>query len=104
MAFEDQRKHMYNPLPTRQQILKSLEEEEFDILVIGGGATGSGVALDAVTRGSSKMYGFVVSVHTCETVHRLSSYACKFVMFRFEFIFSVCFAGYCNVLKGFVEN
>lgn len=50
-AFEDQRKCMYNPLPPRQEILKSLEEEEFDILVIGGGATGCGVALDAVTRG-----------------------------------------------------
>jgi len=26
-------------------------EDEFDLLVIGGGATGPGVALDAVTRG-----------------------------------------------------
>ncbi|XP_076452540.1 glycerol-3-phosphate dehydrogenase, mitochondrial-like [Babylonia areolata] len=51
IAFEDQRKYMYNPLPPRQDILQSLEEEEFDILVIGGGATGTGVALDAVTRG-----------------------------------------------------
>ena len=42
---------MFNPLPARQDILKSLEEEEFDILVIGGGATGTGVALDSVTRG-----------------------------------------------------
>lgn len=54
MAFEDQRKQMYNPLPPRKDILKSLEEEEFDILVIGGGATGTGVALDAVTRGKFK--------------------------------------------------
>lgn len=51
MAFEDQRKMMYNPLPTRQEILQSLQEEEFDMLVVGGGATGTGVALDAVTRG-----------------------------------------------------
>ena len=42
---------MFNPLPTRQDILQSLEENEFDILVIGGGATGTGVALDSVTRG-----------------------------------------------------
>lgn len=27
------------------------DNEVFDILVIGGGATGTGVALDAVTRG-----------------------------------------------------
>ena len=27
------------------------EGEEYDLLVIGGGATGSGIALDAVTRG-----------------------------------------------------
>ena len=26
-------------------------EEEFDLVVVGGGATGSGVALDAATRG-----------------------------------------------------
>ncbi len=28
--------------------------QEFDILVIGGGATGCGVALDAVSRGTSE--------------------------------------------------
>ncbi|KAH7714274.1 Protein T25G3.4 [Aphelenchoides avenae] len=39
------------PLPTRQELLKGLKEEEFDVLVIGGGATGAGVALDAQTRG-----------------------------------------------------
>lgn len=42
---------MNNPLPTREEILNSLENDLFDILVIGGGATGTGVALDAVTRG-----------------------------------------------------
>lgn len=42
---------MNKPLPPRQEILNSLRDEEFDILVIGGGATGTGVALDAVTRG-----------------------------------------------------
>ncbi|KAL8868742.1 MAG: hypothetical protein Q9174_004781 [Haloplaca sp. 1 TL-2023] len=30
---------------------KSQEEEPYDLLVIGGGATGAGIALDAVTRG-----------------------------------------------------
>lgn len=39
-------------LPSRAAQLKALQETpEFDILIIGGGATGSGVALDAVTRG-----------------------------------------------------
>lgn len=27
------------------------EDEEFDLLVVGGGATGAGVAVDAATRG-----------------------------------------------------
>jgi glycerol-3-phosphate dehydrogenase len=27
------------------------EEEEFDLLIIGGGATGAGVAVDAASRG-----------------------------------------------------
>ena len=31
--------------------LKNLKTEDFDVLVIGGGATGSGCALDAATRG-----------------------------------------------------
>lgn len=42
-----------NDLPTRAEQLKSLEETpEFDVLVIGGGATGCGVALDSVSRGT----------------------------------------------------
>jgi heterodisulfide reductase subunit A-like polyferredoxin len=39
------------PLPTRAEQLKSLREEQFDVFVIGGGATGTGCALDAATRG-----------------------------------------------------
>ncbi|MDN5864909.1 MAG: FAD-dependent oxidoreductase, partial [Gammaproteobacteria bacterium] len=37
----------------RAQNLARLERESFDLLVIGGGATGAGVALDAATRGLS---------------------------------------------------
>lgn len=38
-------------LPPRQQQLAALQNtEEFDVLVVGGGATGVGCALDAVTR------------------------------------------------------
>jgi len=42
--------------PPRKELLQKLSrsgnsQEEFDLLVIGGGATGAGVALDAVTRG-----------------------------------------------------
>lgn len=41
-----------NPLPSRTVQLQTLSStKEFDVLVIGGGATGCGVALDAVTRG-----------------------------------------------------
>ncbi len=35
----------------REQAVGQLKENNFDILVIGGGATGSGIALDAATRG-----------------------------------------------------
>ncbi|CAJ0946480.1 unnamed protein product, partial [Mesorhabditis belari] len=38
-------------LPTREDLVNGLKKEEFDILVIGGGASGAGVALDAQTRG-----------------------------------------------------
>ncbi|KAG6604483.1 Glycerol-3-phosphate dehydrogenase [Phytophthora cinnamomi] len=37
--------------PSRAAQLQRLKQEQFDVLVIGGGATGSGCALDAATRG-----------------------------------------------------
>ena len=37
----------------RDDALAALQEERFDIVVIGGGITGAGVALDAATRGYS---------------------------------------------------
>ncbi|KAG5852561.1 hypothetical protein ANANG_G00063730 [Anguilla anguilla] len=44
MSFKDE-------LPSRQAQLSALQStEEFDVLIVGGGATGSGCALDAVTR------------------------------------------------------
>jgi len=38
-------------LPTRAQNMANMKERTFDLLVIGGGATGTGVALDSVSRG-----------------------------------------------------
>jgi len=39
-------------LPSRKDMLAKLQKpEEYDILIIGGGATGGGIAVDAVTRG-----------------------------------------------------
>jgi glycerol-3-phosphate dehydrogenase len=37
----------------RKQAIAALAEEEFDVVVVGGGITGAGVALDAATRGYS---------------------------------------------------
>jgi glycerol-3-phosphate dehydrogenase len=37
--------------PTRQLLIEKLKKEQFDLLIIGGGATGTGCALDAATRG-----------------------------------------------------
>eukprot|EP00898_Chlorokybus_atmophyticus_P006439 jgi/Chlat1/6797/Chrsp51S06494 len=42
---------MLDSPPPRQQQISSLRSEAFDVLVVGGGATGCGVALDAATRG-----------------------------------------------------
>uniref|UniRef100_A0A0B7B8B2 glycerol-3-phosphate dehydrogenase n=3 Tax=Arion vulgaris TaxID=1028688 RepID=A0A0B7B8B2_9EUPU len=42
---------MNAPLPTREELINGIRSEELDVLVIGGGATGLGVALDATTRG-----------------------------------------------------
>lgn len=38
-------------LPPRSTQIQSLHSEEFDVLIIGGGATGAGCAIDSVTRG-----------------------------------------------------
>ncbi|XP_064646298.1 glycerol-3-phosphate dehydrogenase, mitochondrial-like isoform X2 [Lineus longissimus] len=51
LAAEEQSKISTAPIPTRAKQFESLDTEEFDVLVIGGGATGSGCALDAVSRG-----------------------------------------------------
>ena len=41
-------------IPSRDEQLKSLKAgKEYDVLIIGGGATGCGIAVDAVTRGLS---------------------------------------------------
>ncbi|XP_075036948.1 glycerol-3-phosphate dehydrogenase, mitochondrial isoform X2 [Mixophyes fleayi] len=51
-AAEPVRQASQNELPSREAQLLTLENtKEFDVLVIGGGATGCGCALDAVTRG-----------------------------------------------------
>lgn len=35
----------------RKKLIKKIEEEPYDLLIIGGGVTGAGIALDAATRG-----------------------------------------------------
>ncbi len=39
------------PLPSRSAALRALGEREFDVLIIGGGITGAGIARDAALRG-----------------------------------------------------
>jgi glycerol-3-phosphate dehydrogenase len=41
------------PRDTRKRQLRQLAEQTFDVLVVGGGVTGCGIALDAVSRGLS---------------------------------------------------
>ncbi|CAH0557804.1 unnamed protein product [Brassicogethes aeneus] len=50
-AEQKHQKRFKRHLPTRDEQIKSLKTESFDVLIIGGGATGSGCALDAQTRG-----------------------------------------------------
>lgn len=42
--------YRYSP-PTRDQQIERLQRETFDVLIIGGGSTGAGAALDGVSRG-----------------------------------------------------
>lgn len=38
-------------VPSRDQMINRMKMESFDLIVIGGGATGSGIAMDCATRG-----------------------------------------------------
>nr|CAD7569372.1 unnamed protein product [Timema californicum] len=51
MAEVKQERRGKRTLPTRAEQIKSLETDCFDVLIIGGGASGAGCALDSVTRG-----------------------------------------------------
>jgi glycerol-3-phosphate dehydrogenase len=42
---------MFFSVKNREANLQSIEGETYDVLIIGGGITGAGIALDAVTRG-----------------------------------------------------
>ncbi|MGJ0465223.1 FAD-dependent oxidoreductase, partial [Listeria monocytogenes] len=37
----------------RETIERNLQEEKFDLVIVGGGITGAGIALDATSRGMS---------------------------------------------------
>lgn len=37
-------------VPSRDTMLQEAQTKKFDLLIIGGGATGAGIALDAATR------------------------------------------------------
>ena len=57
LLAESASKHNYNlpeikkELPSRAEMIGNLKTRDFDVLIVGGGASGAGVALDAVTRG-----------------------------------------------------
>lgn len=58
LAYVEAAEYISEPVnrepPSREAQLLTLQNtSEFDVLVIGGGATGCGCALDAVTRGKS---------------------------------------------------
>jgi len=39
------------PIPSRSEIISSLSKTRYDVVVVGGGATGTGIAMDAANRG-----------------------------------------------------
>lgn len=43
--------YKYSPIGNRSEMINRLKTNQYDILIIGGGATGAGLALDCATRG-----------------------------------------------------
>jgi len=63
-VFADSPKKVERPrahIPPRDQQIQSLKNDTFDVLIIGGGATGVGCALDACTRGTI----LILSIFVC---------------------------------------
>lgn len=47
----DQKQKDFWHVADREEMIKRLKSEDYDLLVVGGGATGAGVSVDAATRG-----------------------------------------------------
>ena len=62
LAAELQKIAANTKLPSREDQLLKLRTEEYDVLVIGGGATGCGVTLDAASRGKHDHH---ISISCC---------------------------------------
>src|SRR5690625_1013694 len=66
--------HPFSPTG-RIQALDSMKEESFDLLIIGGGITGSGIARDAILRGlnvaliEKEDFGYGTSSRSSKLVH-----------------------------------
>ncbi|KAK3595397.1 hypothetical protein CHS0354_008830 [Potamilus streckersoni] len=101
-AAEDQ-KYAYAPLPTREQQLATLASKEFDVLVIGGGATGAGVTLDSISRGLTTAmvekydFGSGTSSRSTKLIHGGVRYLQKAV-------FNLDFAQYKMVKEALAER
>lgn len=48
---DDINKYLEERLPSRDHHIEQVKTKELDVLVIGGGATGAGCAVDAASRG-----------------------------------------------------
>ena len=53
----------------RSKLISELKDQYFDLVVIGGGITGAGIALDAVTRGMSVALVEKPQSSTCLNAH-----------------------------------
>ncbi|KAI9480753.1 MAG: FAD dependent oxidoreductase-domain-containing protein [Benjaminiella poitrasii] len=53
-ALQEQHDHDFWTVPSREEMIKKLKnesQEPYDLLIVGGGATGAGISVDAATRG-----------------------------------------------------
>lgn len=95
LCEENGKKQNLTKIPTRSEQVNGLSSKEFDILVVGGGATGCGAALDAASRGLS-----TALIERGDFGTETSARSTKLLWVSFSFSFSIISVSFLFVSRS----